>query len=92
MPSQPAADSASTQSSNIAIVGSPDGFTKRRPAGAAESAALMPACSATGSSMTTNGRVTPCRASTSGREATEPSPNVISTGRWTVKGASMRRA
>ena len=43
MPSQSLAENASTQSSNIAIVGSPDGFTNRRPAGAAASAAPIAA-------------------------------------------------
>ncbi len=81
MPSVPLAEKASTQSSNMTIVGSPDGFTKRRPAGTAASAAPMPGWSATGSSMTTNGRLTPCRASTPGSDDTQPSPNVISTGR-----------
>ena len=81
MPSVPLAEKASTQSSNITMVGSPDGFTNRRPAGAADSAALMPGWSATGSSTTMNGRFTPWRASTPGSDDTLPSPNVISTGR-----------
>ena len=81
MPSVPLAEKASTQSSNIAMRGLAGRLHEAPAGGAADSAAVMPGWSATGSSTTMNGRLTPCRASTPGSDDTLPSPNVISTGR-----------